>query len=338
MLSPVVCGLHPVSCSAIFRTQNYILISGLFMNTYLKYQPAAVQFLAFLGLAVGCIILNIAIFSFFFRDITAVMATNNAVLPPGLVNQYKSAQLVSSIITFIFPALLFGYYSSPKSLPYVGIHKNVSLILIVVSILLLFCIQPFITWLGEMNAKATFGAFQKSLLEKEALYNQQLKLFLKMNNGRDLLINLLIMALLPALGEELFFRGSLQKALLRLTKIPWIAIFVSSLIFAFLHGTMFKLFPIFTLGIILGTVYYVTRNLWYTIIIHFVNNALAVLSVYYANKSETLKKLAGDDLSVPLYGALVSLIIGIGIIYFLKKKSNEVFPAVLTNDDNEYIA
>jgi membrane protease YdiL (CAAX protease family) len=308
------------------------------MNTYLKYQPPAVQFLAFLGLAAGCFILNIAIFSFFVRDITAVLATKNTVLPSGAIDQYKLAQLVSSIISFIIPALLFGYYSSPRSLPYIGIQKNVSFILIVVSILLLFSIQPFITWLGEINAKATFGAFQKSLIEKEALYNQQLKLFLKMNNVRDLLINLFIMALLPALGEELFFRGSLQKALVRLTNIPWVAIFISSMIFALLHGTVFKLFPIFTLGLILGIVYYVTRNLWYTIIIHFVNNALAVLTVYYANKSEVLKKLAGDELSVPLYGALVSVIIGIGIIYFLRNKSDEVFPAVLTNDDNEYIA
>jgi hypothetical protein len=60
--------------------------------------------------------------------------------------------------------------------------------------------------------------------------------------------------------------------------------------------------------------------------------------VYYADRSEILKKLSGDDFSFPLYGAFVSLIIGIGIIYFMKKKSDEVFPAAMTNEDNDYIA
>ncbi|MCW3106480.1 MAG: family intrarane metalloprotease [Segetibacter sp.] len=308
------------------------------MKTYLKYQPAAVQFLAFLGLAGGFLILNTALSSFLFKDITAVLLDKNAVISPVLSGKFKWAQLASSIISFIIPSLLFGYYSSPRSLPYIGIQKNASIILFFAAILLLFTIQPFIGWLGEINAHINFGSIQKSLLEMEAMYNRALQVFLQMKNFGDLLVNLFIMALLPAIGEELFFRGSLQKALLRLSHKPWLAIVVSSAVFALLHGTFFKLLPIFTLGLILGIVYHVTRNLWYTILIHFLNNAFAVLSVYYANRSEMLKKLSGDDFSVPLYGALVSLIIGIGIIYFIKKKSDEVLPEIITNDDNDYIA
>lgn len=308
------------------------------MKTYLKYQPPAIQFLAFLGLAGGFLILDTAISGFFFKDITAVLLDKNAVISPALSTQFRWAQLVSSIISFIIPSLLFGYYSSPKSLPYVGIQKYISFILIAAAIILLFTIQPFIGWLGEMNAHINFGSLQKSLLQMEAMYNRALQAFLQMKNFGDLLINLFIMALLPAIGEELFFRGSLQKALLRVSNKPWLAILVSSTVFALLHGTFFKLIPIFTLGVILGTVYHVTRNLWYTIIIHFLNNAFAVLSVYYADRSDLLKKLSGDDFSVPLYGALVSLIIGIGIIYFIKKKSDEVLPEIITNEDNDYIA
>ncbi|MCW3113893.1 MAG: family intrarane metalloprotease [Segetibacter sp.] len=308
------------------------------MKTYLKYQPPAVQFLAFLGLAGGFLILNSAISSFFFNDISSVLLDKNAVVSPDLLGRFKLAQLAGSIISFIIPSLLFGYYSSPKSLPYIGVQKHASLILVGAAMLLLFTIQPFIGWLGEINSRIKFGSLQKSLLEMEAMYNRALQVFLQMKNFGDLLINLFIMALLPAIGEELFFRGSLQKALLRLSHKPWLAIVVSSLVFALLHGTFFKILPIFTLGLILGIVYTVTRNLWYTILIHFCNNAFAVLSVYYADRSETLKKLSNDDFSVPLYGAFVSLIIGIGIIYFIKKKSDEVLPAAITSDDNDYIA
>jgi len=202
----------------------------------------------------------------------------------------------------------------------------------------LLCAQPFIGWLGDLNAKINFGSLQQGFLELEELNNRVFEIFLKMKNGGDLLINFLVMALLPAIGEELFFRGSLQKALLRLNRKPWLSIIISSLVFALLHGTFFKIIPIFTLGLSLGIIYHVTRNLWYTIIIHFLNNALAVASVYYADRSEFLKKLSSDSLTVPLYAAFVSAAIAIGLIYFMKRKSDEVWPEYITNDDNDYIA
>lgn len=308
------------------------------MNTYLKYQPPAIQFLVFLALAFGFFLLDYAVSTFFFNDIGSVLIDKNAVVSQGLINKFKWSQVVGSIISFILPALFFGYYSSPKALPYIGVRRIVAPALIIASVLLLVGIQPFVGWLGEINAHARFGTMQKYFEEAEALYNHALEVFLQMKTFGDLLINLFIMALLPAIGEELFFRGSLQKSLLRISKKPWLAILLSSAVFGLLHGTFFKLLPIFTLGILLGTVYHVTRNLWYTITIHFLNNAFAVLSVYYAGRSEILKKLSSDDISVPLYAALVSLVIAVGIIYFIKRKSDEVLPEIITNEDNDYLA
>jgi len=308
------------------------------MKTYLKYQPAAVQFLAFLGLAAGFLIIDSVISSFFFTDITKVLLDKNAVISPEVMVKFKWAQLAGSVVSFIIPSLLFAYYSAPNALPYIGIRKTVSPALLMASFLLLVTIQPFIGLLGEWNAKINFGSLQKALLEMEALYNRALQVFLQMNTFGDLLLNLILMALLPAMGEELFFRGSLQKSLLLMSNKPWLAIVVSSAVFALLHGTFFKIIPIFTLGLLLGLVYHLTRNLWYAILIHFLNNAFAVLTVYYANSSETLKKLSNDDLSVPVYVALISLILGIGIVYFIQKKSIEALPAILTDDDNDYIA
>lgn len=308
------------------------------MNNYLKYQPPAVQFLAFLGLAGGFLILESVVSNYFFKELSFVLLNENATISPALSDKFKWAQLSSSIISFIIPSLLFGYYSSPRSLPYIGLQRHISLVIFAGAVILLFVIMPFIGWLGELNAKANFGSWQKSLMRMEAIYNRALQLFLQMKTFGDLLINLLVMGLLPALGEEMFFRGSLQKVLIRLSNKPWLAIVASALIFAILHGTFFKILPIFMLGLLLGLVYHFTRNLWYTILIHFLNNAFAVLSVYYADRSEFLKKLAGDQFSVPLYGAFVSLIIGIAIIYYIKRKSDDIFPAINTSDNNDYIA
>ena len=308
------------------------------MNTYLKYQPPAVQFLAFLALASGFFLLDFAVSSLFFNDIGIALINKSTAVSQDLVNKFKWSQLIGSIISFVLPALFFGYYSSPKALPYIGVQKIIAPVLIIASVLLLFCIQPFIGWLGEINAHVKFGSLQKSLEEMEAIYNRALQVFLQMKTFGDFIVNLFVMALLPAVAEELFFRGALQKTILRVSGKPWLSILISSAVFGLLHGTFFKLLPIFSLGILLGTVYYVTRNLWYTITIHFLNNAFAVFSVYYAGRSELLKKLANDDISVSLFAALISLIIAIGIIYFIKKESDKVLPEIITDEDNDYLA
>jgi membrane protease YdiL (CAAX protease family) len=307
------------------------------MNTYLKYQPPAIHFLAFLALAAGFFLVDVALSSLFFADLGSVFNNKDATVSPTMLNKFRWAQVSGSIISFILPSLLFAYYSSPKPLPYVGIKKNISILLIIAAVVLLFVVQPFITWLGEINSRANFGSLQKSFKEVEALYNRALKIFLQMKGLGDLFTNLFIMALLPAIGEELFFRGGFQKTLLRLSGRPWLAILVSSSVFAVLHGTFFKVLPIFTLGLLLGTVYFITRNLWYPIVIHFVNNAFAVLSVYYADSNTFFKKLADDNLSVPGYAVFASFICSMGLIYFIKRRSDQVLPATTTNEDNDYL-
>lgn len=290
------------------------------MNTYLKYQPAVVQLFTFLMLAGGFFILDFAVSSYFFSDINAVFLNKTAVVSDALIAKSKVAQLTTSVMLFIVPAMLFAYYSSPKALNYIGIKKNFSPILLLAVFFLYLAIQPFVGWLGQLNEKINFGSLQKILLEKEELYNKILKTFLQMKTPGDLFINLFIMALLPAIGEELFFRGSLQKVLLRISGKPWLAIFVSSTVFALLHLTIFKIIPIFTLGLLLGTVYYLTKNLWYTIILHFMNNAFAVLAVYFANKNDFLKKLSDDNFYIPIYVAFFSLVGVVLILFFIKNK------------------
>jgi membrane protease YdiL (CAAX protease family) len=308
------------------------------MNTYLKYQPPGIQFVAFLGLASGFFILNYVITSLFFSDISNVLLDKSVVITPEVITRFKWAQFAGAVVSFILPVLLFGYFSSPQPFKYVGVYKSFSVIIALLAIVLLFAIQPFVGWLGNLNQKVHFGSMHQALKDAEALYTRALEAFLKMNSVNDYLINLFIMALLPAIGEELFFRGGLQKILLRWNKRPWLSILISSLVFALLHGTFFKIVPIFVLGLMLGTVYHVTRNIWYTIIIHFLNNALAVSAVYFADRSDVLKKLASDDFTLPILLSLLSLVVTLGIIYLMKKKSDEVLPAFATNDDNDYIA
>jgi hypothetical protein len=291
-----------------------------------------------MGLAAGFLVVTWVISTYFFSDISVVLQDQKAVITPEIVTKFKWAQLLSALLTFVVPALLFGYFSSPRPLSYVGLHNVFSPAVTIASVLLLVAVQPFVGWLGTVNSNLHFGPYHEVIKKAEATYTRAMEAFLQMRSAKDLVINLVIMAVLPAIGEELFFRGSLQKVLLRWNKIPWLSILISSFVFAFLHGTVFKVMPIFVLGIMLGTVYYVTRNLWYCILIHFMNNALAVLAVYYSDRNETIKKFANDNFSLPFMAAILSLLATIAIIYFMKKQSDKVLPAYTVDEDNDYIA
>lgn len=305
------------------------------MNTYYKYQPPGIQFAAFLGLAAGFFVLNYIVSLFFFSDLSAVLQDPAMVITPAITTKFKWAQVASAILSFVFPAILFGYFSSPKPLQYVGLRKNVNIILVSLCVGLFVVIQPFVSYLGSLNAKFDFGSLQQAFKNAEAIYTRAFEAFLKMKSPADLVVNLFVMALLPAIGEELFFRGALQKVLLRWNEKPWLSILLSSFVFAFLHGTFFKILPIFTLGLMLGTVYYVTRNLWYCIVIHFINNAAAVLAVYFADRNEVIKKFANDNINLPLYSAVISLALTVLVLYFMRETSEKFLPVTVTDEDNK---
>ena len=79
---------------------------------------------------------------------------------------------------------------------------------------------------------------------------------------------------------------------------------------------------IFTLGIVLGTLFLITRNLWYNIFFHFLNNTMALMAAYYANKYDMLKKLADDEYKVTVTAALISLVITVGLFLVIRKKAS----------------
>ena len=139
-----------------------------------------------------------------------------------------------------------------------------------------------------------------------------------------LLFNLLVIALIPAVGEELTFRGVLQQSLTRGLKNPHVAIFLSAAIFSFIHFQFLGFLPRMFLGILLGYMFYVSGSLWTSILMHFVNNGAAVV-LYYLNHKGII------NVDVDHFGAVDSLwMVGLSvvatialIVWCWKKNSNK---------------
>ncbi|MBC7775584.1 MAG: CPBP family intramembrane metalloprotease [Phycisphaerae bacterium] len=141
--------------------------------------------------------------------------------------------------------------------------------------------------------------------EASAQAEEALKGLLHMDNGAELLANIVIIALLPALGEELVFRGVIQQQLMRRIANPWVAILVSALVFSAAHFQFEGFLPRVLLGFLLGWLYWRTRNFWVPVVGHFFNNGIQVFGQYLYGKEMSAIDLE-KDIQVPWEFAAIS--------------------------------
>ena len=132
------------------------------------------------------------------------------------------------------------------------------------------------------------------------------------------MLNLFMIAVIPAIGEEFLFRGVLQKQFRQWFGNIHIAVFVAAFLFSAMHMQFFGFIPRLVLGIILGYLYYFSKNLWIPIIAHFFNNAIAVI-VYYLNYNKVINtdfdKLgsSGEDYILVIGSIIFSIILMLSI-------------------------
>jgi hypothetical protein len=106
-----------------------------------------------------------------------------------------------------------------------------------------------------------------------------------MDNYKDLVLNLFVLAVIPALGEELLFRGLLQKMFNELFKNKHIAILVTAAIFSAIHMQFYGFIPRMLLGALFGYLLVWSGSIWVPVLAHFFNNAMVVIFSYLSSKS-----------------------------------------------------
>lgn len=202
----------------------------------------------------------------------------------------KIAQGLSSIFMFVVPPIVYYYVTRMKHQMYdLGFRKPANpWWLLLIGVVLMFISLPVTNQLTRWNEAMSFGGvfekleeYLKMLEETAAATTEKM---LNVNTIGGLLLNLLVIALIPAVGEELTFRGVLQQGLMRRVKSPHVAILLSAAIFSFIHFQFYGFLPRMFLGILLGYMFYITRSLWTSIAMHFVNNGTAVVLYYLNNK------------------------------------------------------
>ena len=203
----------------------------------------------------------------------------------------KIAQGLSSIMMFVVPPIVYYRVTRTRhpmeSLGFRSVAKPWPLY-IIIGVALMFVSLPvtnqLTSWNEAMDLGGAFEKLEEYLKAMEEMAAATTEKMLKVDTVGGLLLNLLVIALIPAVGEELTFRGVLQQGLTRGMRSPHLAIILSAAIFSFIHFQFYGFLPRMFLGILLGYMFYITGSLWTSITMHFVNNGTAVVLYYLNNK------------------------------------------------------
>ena len=223
-------------------------------------------------------------------------------------NGLRIAQGLSSIFMFVVPPIVY-YYITRKTnqMQALGFRKmKRPWLFLIVGLFLMFLALPFTEQLTHWNEAMKFGPAFSRLEEYMKMLEESTEAALEKMLNADtfggLLLNLLIIALIPAVGEELTFRGVLQQSLTRKMN-PHFAIILSAAIFSFIHFQFYGFLPRMFLGMLLGYMFYISGSLWPSILMHFVNNGTVVVLYYLNNKgiiNVDMENFFGESMNVLL--------------------------------------
>ena len=211
----------------------------------------------------------------------------------------KFYQIINHVGMFTVPSLVYVFFfMQRRDVAELGIGK-LNIFSLIVSVLVLVASTPLTSWLIELNLKMQLPSFLRGLEEQMRLMEDSAsdltELFFKDTSVGGLILNLFMIALIPAIGEELVFRGILFRIFKKWIKNIHVTVFVTAILFSAMHLQFYGFLPRLVLGILFGYLFVITRSIWIPIIAHFINNGVAVLVewLYSRDASDTSMEAFG---------------------------------------------
>lgn len=246
---------------------------------------------------------------------------------PMSVSSLKWVQLFQSMAMFLLPPLCMAYLWTQEPMKWLKMDKcqrpGVSLMAILIMLLAL----PAINLIGHINQQMVLPSFLEPLEQwmkvHEETAGQLTEQFLHVDTYGGLVINILLMALLPAVAEELSFRGVLMNLFpAKGDRVPHVAIWCTAILFSAVHMQFYGFLPRMLMGALFGYVLVWTGNLWVPILMHFTNNAMAVLLYFVSMRMNwDMKMIDAIGTNDTLWLGVVSLVITLVGIYAFRRST-----------------
>ena len=236
--------------------------------------------------------------------------------------------LVSFFMFILAPLFLiqsFGYNIGD----YLNWKQRPWLWALLLSGILIVLIMPansvIINWNASFNFPDSMQGFENWAKAKETEAAELTKLLAKFGSISELLVGLLVIAVIPAIGEELVFRGVIQRQLHRWSGNAHVAVWVAAIIFGAIHVQFFGFLPRTILGALFGYLYIWSGRISVPIVAHFVNNGFTVFLLYLQQNKIVNFNIESTD-SMPLYTVVISVMLSAAAMYYLYQYFSKVPP------------
>ncbi|MFB6306397.1 MAG: lysostaphin resistance A-like protein [Flavobacteriales bacterium] len=242
---------------------------------------------------------------------------------PEAISAAKFQTLMMHTGLMVIPSLIFPYVIKENTIDYLKLNQKIYSREMILTIILMIALLPIIKWLGDFNSKLSlpdaFSSLEKNMRDLQEKARKMTESFIKMNSFSTFLLNLFIIAIIPAIGEEFLFRGLLQKLIGEWTKNIHIGIFVSAILFSALHFQFFGFLPRMFLGVIFGYLFIWSGTIWLPIFAHFINNGAAVFFSYLEQSGKIDSPPEKEMGQMPFISVILGILISGGILYLIKK-------------------
>ena len=242
----------------------------------------------------------------------------------------RQSLFFQTLCGFLFPALILSWSFSDDLRNYLSTEQTISGPVITLTILSIVFLMPFLNavvyWTQQIPLPDSLKAIGTKITEWEEQAQRMTEMVLITDKYLAFLLNLLIVAVLAAIGEEFLFRGVLQNIFGKIFKNPHVIIWTVGIIFSIVHFQFYGFFARMFLGVYLGYLLYYSKSIWTPILAHFTNNATSVIGYYSIKDPEALEKIDQIGVGTTSWAALVSLVLfSITFVVLVRKCKSQNF-------------
>jgi membrane protease YdiL (CAAX protease family) len=208
------------------------------------------------------------------------------------------------------------YFSAPSS------QEMLYLLAVPITIGFMIVNSPFIQWNANIHFPEVLSSFEDWARAREDFAMAVTEFLTTFSSIGELIMGLLVIAVLPALGEEFVFRGLLQPLLHRHTHNIHAAIWLSAILFSAMHLQFFGFVPRVLLGGLFGYLFFWSGNLWIAILAHFVNNGFSVVMLYLYQQGKSDLDMNSTE-AAPWGLVAGASLFTFALLYFFKRHSTQ---------------
>lgn len=289
--------------------------------------------LVFISLIASTILSLLLLIPFFGLDVLLDGASLNNLENPETLSALKFIQFFNAVGIFIIPPIAFFIVYKIDWKGFLNFKLPEKKVYLLMAVAIVFAISPLINAMVYFNEAIQLPDFlnglERWMKETESQAATITEAFIKYDSIWVLAVNLLIMAVIPGIGEELLFRGLVQPLFNKITGNIHAAIWITAFLFSALHLQFYGLIPRMFLGAIFGYMYFFSGSIFVPMLGHFINNLVAIIGYILLNKglvSEDPNKIGISENDY--WMTLVSCVLTAFIFYYsfkLRKMPNQEF-------------